>query len=116
MRCLVVRLSNGVHRQSQDLIAPASPADGASLDRPNQAGEPLVSEEQRDSTVLTVMLCEKSSYPWSVEEIARTIHSRIDAIDSVCCLEAAGLVHRIGAFLFPTLAARRADELGAGAI
>jgi hypothetical protein len=85
-------------------------------DHPEQAAEHDVSEEQRDSTVLNLMLCDGSGFAWSVEELARTIHSRIDAVDAVRRLEAAGLVHRIGEFVFPTLAARRADELGAGAI
>ena len=80
-------------------------------DRPVQASERLLSEEQHDSTVLSLMLCDASCCLWSVEEIARTIHSRADAIDAVNRLEAAGLLHRIGEFVFPTLAARRADEL-----
>ena len=85
-------------------------------DQPEQAVEHDVSEEQRDSTVLNLTLCDGSGFAWSVEEIARTIDDRLDAVDAVCRLEAAGLVHRIGEYVFPTLAARRADELGAGAI
>ncbi len=82
-------------------------------DQRDQPEQPQVSDEQRDSTVLNLMLCE-SDYPWSVEELARTIEDRTGVIDAVCRLAAAGLVHRIGEFVFPTLAARRADELGAG--
>jgi hypothetical protein len=85
-------------------------------DQLEQAVEHDVSEEQRDSTVLNLMLCDASGCPWSVEELARTINDRLGAVDAVCRLEAAGLVHRVGDFVFPTLAARRADELGAGAI
>lgn len=85
-------------------------------DRPGQGGEPDVSDEQRDSTVLNLMLCDETCCVWSVEELARTIHSRVGAHDAVLRLEAAGLVHRINEFVFPSLAARRADELGAGGI
>jgi hypothetical protein len=85
-------------------------------DQPEQAAEHGISEEQRDSTVLNLMLCDGSGFAWSVEELARAIHSSIDAVDAVCRLEAAGLVHRIGDFVFPTLAARRADELEGGAL
>lgn len=83
----------------------------ADTDQPGQAGEHEVSDEQRDNTVLSVMLCEElKNYPWTVDEIARTIHSRVGATDAVRRLEAAGLLHRIG-FVWPSLAARRADEL-----
>jgi hypothetical protein len=85
-------------------------------DQRDQPEQPQVSEEQRENTVLNLMFCDASDYPWSVEELARTIEDRTGVIDAVRRLEAAGLVHRIGEFVFPTLAARRADELGAGTI
>jgi hypothetical protein len=72
-------------------------------DRPDDAAIELgVSDEQRDRTVLDLMLC--------------TIDDRIGTIDSVARLRAAGLVHPLGEFVFPTLAARRADKLGAETI
>jgi predicted transcriptional regulator len=72
-----------------------------------------VSERDRDLNVLNLMLCD-SSWPWSVDEIARELQTRIGAYDSVSRLAEAGLVHRLGEFVFPTRAARRADELGIG--
>lgn len=75
-----------------------------------------IDEEAGDRAVLCLMLCDGSGFAWSVEEIARTIGDPIDAADAVRRLEAAGLVHRLGDFVFPTLAARRADELSGGSI
>lgn len=81
-------------------------------DRP----EPTVSrvrltEEQNDSAVLAMLICDDACPVWSMDEITRTLGRGGDAIDSVDRLAAAGLVHRIDQFVFPTLAARRADEL-----
>lgn len=78
--------------------------------------ERAIDEEAGDRAVLRLMLCDDSGLPWSVEEIARTIGNPIDAADALRRLEAAGLVHRLGGFVFPTLAARRADELSGGSI
>jgi hypothetical protein len=51
-----------------------------------------------------------SPYPWSVDELASELNDS-DAEDGVVRLAGAGLVHRIGALVFPTRAARRAGEL-----
>jgi hypothetical protein len=85
-------------------------------DRPEQAKPPTVSERQREETVLNLLFAEEHGYPWSVEELVRMIGDRIGTVDAVCRLEAAGLLHRLGQFVFPTLAARRADELVGGAV
>jgi hypothetical protein len=73
----------------------------------------LVSEEQRDASVLG-LLCADGPWPWSLEEIARELQDRIGAEDAVARLVGAGLVHRLVDLVFPTRAARRASELGAG--
>jgi hypothetical protein len=83
-------------------------------DRPEQEAGRRVSDEERDGLVLAVMLSDSPSYPWSREELARTVGDRIGAFDAVARLEEAGLVHRAGEFVFPTLAARRAGELPIG--
>jgi hypothetical protein len=75
--------------------------------------EDNVSEEDRDSNVLNLMLCD-SPWPWTVDEIARELHTRMGAEDSVGRLAGMGLVHRLGEFVFPTRAARRADQIGTG--
>lgn len=79
----------------------------------DDAPEDLVSEQDRDLNVLNLLLVD-SPWPWSVEEIARELQNRLDAEDAVCRLVGAGLVHRLGVFVFPTRAARRADQLGVG--
>jgi len=76
-----------------------------------RSGRPRFSEEQQDSAVLDMLIYDSSCPLWSTEEIVRMLGDRVNAIDSVNRLAAAGLVHRIGEFVFPTLAARRADEL-----
>lgn len=75
---------------------------------------PQVSDEDRDSLVLDLMLTERSGYPWSRDEIARTIGDRIGAFDAVGRLEEDGLVHRMGEFVFPTRTCRRAGQLDFG--
>jgi Mn-dependent DtxR family transcriptional regulator len=75
-----------------------------------------VSDEQRDNTILNVMFCD-TSWPWSVDEIARELPvQKNEAESAVARLAAAGLVHRLGEFVFPTRTARRADALGVGTI
>lgn len=75
-----------------------------------------IDEERDDRAVLRLMLCDGSCFLWSVNEITCTIGDPIDVADALRRLEAAGLVHRLGDFVFPTLAARRADELSGGSI
>jgi len=84
-------------------------------ERQDRGGHEL-SEEQRDGVVLDLMLCDPTNSLWSIEEIARVLDHRSDAEDSVRRLAEAGLAHRIGEFAFPTRAARRAGELGAGSV
>lgn len=89
-------------------------ATGAERDRPEQDAETRVSDEDRDSLVLDLMLTESSSYPWSREEIVRVIGNRVGALDAVARLEEEGLLHRVGEFVFPTRTCRRAGELDIG--
>jgi hypothetical protein len=84
-------------------------------DRREQA-KPAVGERQREVTVLNLLFAEEHGYPWSVEELVRMIGDRIETVDAVRRLEAAGLLHRLGEFVFPTFAARRPDELVGGTV
>jgi hypothetical protein len=61
--------------------------------------------------VLELLLSSDSQRPWSVAEIERERGERIDTIDAVASLHAAGLVHRCGEFVFATRAALRMDRL-----
>jgi hypothetical protein len=73
-----------------------------------------LSEEHVDSTVLDFMLGDHSC-PWTVHELGRELGHHSNAIDAVRRLTATGLVHRSGEFVFPTRAARRANDIRIGA-
>jgi Mn-dependent DtxR family transcriptional regulator len=74
-----------------------------------------LSEERTDNIVLDFMLLDQSC-PWSVQEIARELGDKNDALDAVSRLQRMGLVHRLGELVFPTRAARRAAELRVGSV
>jgi predicted transcriptional regulator len=70
-----------------------------------------LSQSDHERAVIELLLCDR--VPWTVEEIVREVSSeRLEVIDAVAGLTAAGLLHRHGEFAFPTRAARRADEIG----
>lgn len=48
---------------------------------------------------------------WSVEELVAEIGRRLDTTDAVAALNAAGLIHRCGEFVFATRAAIRFDGI-----
>jgi hypothetical protein len=73
---------------------------------------PPVSEDRQDNSVLNMLLT--SPWPWSVGEVARETQNVVRATDSIRRLTEAGLVHRLDMFVFPTRAARRAEELHVG--
>jgi predicted transcriptional regulator len=80
-------------------------------DRSEREEPGAFSEAQAQKAVLETLLDER--FPWTVEELVRELSSeRLDTIDAIASLEHAGLLHRIGEeFVFPTRAARRADEI-----
>ena len=80
------------------------------ISRDDHKDRELRPDEQTDRAVLMFMLDEPGG-PWSVDELARVIENRNDAIDATRRLHQAGLVHRAGDFFFPTLAARHADKI-----
>ncbi|HMH48474.1 MAG TPA: hypothetical protein VK538_12270 [Solirubrobacteraceae bacterium] len=67
-----------------------------------------------EKTVLLVLF--HDPVPWTVEELGRELGDPGDPVDAVARLAGAGLVHRLGDFVFPTRAARRSDELYDGAL
>jgi hypothetical protein len=69
-------------------------------------------ERQIDCVVLSFMFNEP--WPWSVEEIAREYGDTTEAAASIRRLTETGLVHRLGEFVIPTHAARRAAEIEIG--
>lgn len=82
---------------------------------PDEGSKAQLSEKQIDSVVLDYMLCDPS-WPWSLSEIARELGSEQDAEDAISRLQRAGLLHRLGDFVFPTRTARRAAELQLGTV
>lgn len=70
---------------------------------------PADAERAADATVLDLLIGDP--FPWSRDELARNLDEPTAADDAIMRLRAAGLVHRLGEFVFPTRAARCADEL-----
>jgi hypothetical protein len=68
-----------------------------------------------DSLVLGLVL-DGASWLWSVDEIGREIDDRAGVQDAVPRLGSAGLLHRLGEFVFASRSARRAGELHAGTV
>jgi hypothetical protein len=77
-------------------------------DQPNET----VAECARriEGTILTLLLSDGQCV-WSVEELVVEIGRRLDTIDAVAALNAAGLIHRCGDFVFATRAAIRFDGI-----
>jgi hypothetical protein len=70
-----------------------------------------------EKRALTLLL--EDRLPWSLAELSRELGTSPDednAVDAVTALAGAGLIHRIGEFVFPSHAARRADEIYGGAL
>jgi hypothetical protein len=68
------------------------------------------SPQQTDDAIMGLLLGEYSSL-WTVAEIEREIGDPVATQDSLAGLYGAGLVHRLGDFVFPTRAAVRAARL-----
>jgi hypothetical protein len=69
-------------------------------------------ERPTEGAILGLLLNFDSGSLWSVEEVVRQLSaSRLEAIDGLASLEAAGLVHRVGDFVFATRAASSFDRL-----
>jgi hypothetical protein len=70
-----------------------------------------------EKRALTLLL--EDRLPWSVAELTRELGTSTDednTVDAIIALAGAGLIHRIGEFIFPSHAARHIDELYGGAL
>jgi len=67
-------------------------------------------EKQAEGAILGLLLNFDAGSIWSIEEVARQLSSaRLEVIDGLASLQAAGLIHRVGDFVF---AARAASSFG----
>jgi hypothetical protein len=96
--------------QAQEVVSPM-PDQSTSRD---SLHDPCEAERNTDATILSLMLLDSSSWPWSIEELGRELANHDAARNAVSRLAEHGLVHRIGDFVFPTRTARRAAELDFG--
>jgi hypothetical protein len=69
-------------------------------------------EGQAEGAILALLLNFEAGNLWSVEELIRQLSaSRLEVIDGLTSLHAAGLIHRIGDYVFATRAASTFDQL-----
>jgi hypothetical protein len=75
-------------------------------DQPSQ--DPGERMDQLDRALLSTLTSDESHRPWSVEEIGRQIGDPTAALNR---LARAGLIHRLGDFVWAARPAVRAEEL-----
>ncbi len=69
-------------------------------------------EQPAEGAILGLLLNFEAGSLWSVEEVVRQLSaSRLEVIDSLASLQAAGLIHRLGDYVFATRAASSFDRL-----
>jgi hypothetical protein len=69
-------------------------------------------DKQAEGAILGLLLNFEAGSIWSVEELVRQLSaSRLEVIDGLASLAAAGLIHRIGDYVFATRAASSFDRL-----
>ena len=69
-------------------------------------------EQQAQGAILGLLLNFEAGSLWSVEEVVGQLSaSRLEVIDGLPSLQAAGLIHRVGDFVFATRAASSFDRL-----
>jgi hypothetical protein len=64
---------------------------------------PADDDNRADSTILGLLLAEPAL--WSLDEVAREYGDETATTDALARLHGHGLVHRLGAYVFPTRAA-----------
>jgi len=65
-----------------------------------------------EAAILGLLLDFEAGSIWAVDEIVRQLSApQLDVIDGLADLQAAGLVHRLGDFVFATRAASSFDRL-----
>jgi hypothetical protein len=80
----------------------------------NASGGCVVAAQGRqvEGAILGLLLNFESGSLWSVEEVVLQLSApRLEVIDGLASLRAAGLIHRVGDFVFVTRAASSFDRL-----
>ena len=72
---------------------------------------PSEEDERAQKAVLGLLLGPNEQRPWSVQEVEREGGETIAAADAVASLDAAGLIHRCGDFVFASRAELCMDRL-----
>ncbi|MGA9286493.1 MAG: hypothetical protein WBV85_13735 [Solirubrobacteraceae bacterium] len=68
--------------------------------------------KQAEGGILGLLLNFEAGSLWSVEELVRQLSApRLDVMDGLASLQAAGLIHRVDDFVFATRAASGFDRL-----
>jgi predicted transcriptional regulator len=78
---------------------------------PVSAADLAVALNREEAAVLDLLMAEQGPGLWSVDELARALGDRLQAVDGLRRLESYGLVHRLGDFVFPSRAAVRAEQI-----
>jgi hypothetical protein len=77
-------------------------------------GSCVVAEQElrAEGAILGLLLNFEAGSIWSVEEVVSQLSvARVEVIDGLASLQASGLIHRLGDFVFATRAAARFDCL-----
>jgi hypothetical protein len=69
------------------------------------------SSDELQFNVLLLLLGPGGQGPWSVDELSREVGCELSTADAVVRLQAAGLAHCFGEFVFASRAANRFSEL-----
>jgi hypothetical protein len=73
--------------------------------------KPEVDPNDVEMCILGWLLDNDYQRPWSIDEVLREYRDPIAAKDALDNLQGAGLIHRLGDFVFATRAAVRAEEI-----
>jgi len=77
----------------------------------DQSNETPAEQDRRTEQTVLVLLLTGGQRIWSVEELVSEIGRRMDTVDALAALQAAGLVHRCHDFVFAARAALRFDQI-----
>lgn len=77
----------------------------------NPTRTPLEQFYDNQGTILLLLTLDDEQRLWSVDEVTRELGDRARAVDGLADLYGAGLIHRMGEFVWATRAAIRANEV-----